>query len=115
MKEARLVDALSEGHWTVFAPTNTAFEELGDVLDAVLADVDLLTSILLFHAVDKVLFAEDLECTHLIKMASGDNSRTVCVGSDIFQKGGGNPRSDKPKIISADIGACNGVIHVIDE
>lgn len=112
---AGLDEALSEGHWTVFAPTNQAFEELGDVLDAVLADVDVLTNILLFHAVDKVLYADDLVCTHRVHMASGDDSRTVCVGSDIFQKGGDNVSSDKPKIISADIGACNGVIHVIDE
>ncbi|KAL3903803.1 MAG: hypothetical protein SGARI_005220, partial [Bacillariaceae sp.] len=72
--QAGLADALSEGEWTVFAPTNAAFSELGDALDAVLGDLDLLTSILLFHAVDKPVFAEDLRCAHLIHMVNGDDS-----------------------------------------
>lgn len=108
-------DDLSGGEWTIFAPTNEAFEKLGDALDAVLADVELLKYVLLFHAVDKVLFAEDLECTHTLGMLNGDKSRTVCMGAHIYQKGGSNPRSDMPKIINADIGSCNGVVHVIDE
>ncbi len=106
---------LSGGEWTVFAPTNQAFKELGDVLDAVLADVELLKDVLLFHAVDKILFAADLECTHTVTMVNGDRSRTVCMGDNVYQKGASNPRSDMPKIIDADVGACNGVIHVIDE
>ena len=115
LEVAGFTDDLAGGSWTIFAPTNEAFKKLGDLLDAVIADVELLKYILLFHAVDKVLFAEDLECTHKLGMLSGDDSRTVCVGADVFQKGGSNPRSDMPKIINADIGACNGVIHVIDE
>jgi uncharacterized surface protein with fasciclin (FAS1) repeats len=107
--QAGLADALSEGEWTVFAPLNSAFAELGDTLDAVLGDLDLLTSILLFHAVDKPVFAEDLRCAHLIHMANGDDSRTVCHDNgNIFQKGAGNPRNNMPKIVDADIGACNG-------
>ena len=57
-------DELSGGEWTVRAPTNEAFEKLGDTLDTVLADVEILKYVLLFHAVDKILFAADLECTH---------------------------------------------------
>lgn len=113
--KAGLADALSGGKFTVFAPTNEAFKKLGDLLDTVLADVDLLKNVLLFHAVDKILYAEDLECTHTVAMVNGDKSRTVCVGGNIYQKGGSNPRSDMPKIITADVGACNGVVHVIDE
>jgi transforming growth factor-beta-induced protein len=112
-----LGDALSgDGPWTVFAPTNAAFEALDqDLLAAVLADADLLTSVLLFHAVDKVLFAHDLECSHLVHMASGGDSRHVCTDDGVFQKGSGNPRTAMPKIVDADIGACNGVIHVVDQ
>ena len=115
LEKAEYIDELSEGEWTIFAPTNEAFKKLGDLLDAVLADVELLKYVLQFHAVDKILYAEDLACTHTLTMLNGENSRTVCRGADIYQKGGSNPRSDMPKIIDADIGACNGVVHVINE
>lgn len=113
--EAGLGEALSSGSWTVFAPTNRAFTKLGNTLDAVLADKPLLTDILLFHAVEGEVFSTDLECTARVKMANGDESRTVCRRGSVFQKGAGNPRNDMPEIISADIEACNGVIHVVDE
>ena len=113
---AGLSDALNGGKWTVFAPTNAAFAELGDTLDAVLSDPDLLTDILLFHAVgEKALKAKDLRCKKTTEMANGKDSRTVCRRGDIYQKGAGNPRSDMPKIVDTDIDACNGVIHVVDE
>ena len=42
--------ALSDGEWTIFAPTDAAFNELGEeVLSAVLADEEVLESILLFQ------------------------------------------------------------------
>lgn len=76
VQAAGLGDALSEGHWTVFAPTNEAFANLGDTLDAVLADKALLTDILLFHAVDDVVGSDDLVCNTgggngLVEMANG--------------------------------------------
>lgn len=53
--EAGLVDTLnSEGPFTVFAPTNAAFDALGaDAIASVLADKELLTSILTYHVVLK--------------------------------------------------------------
>ena len=113
---AGLTEELSTGTWTVFAPTNAAVQKLDPTFrDAVLSDPVALNNILGFHAVDHILYAEDLACTHLIRMFNGDDSRTVCKGSDVFQKGGGNPRTAMPKIIQADVGACNGVVHVINE
>ncbi len=113
VKEAKLEDALSDGHWTVFAPTNAAFSELGDLLDTVLADTKLLTDILLFHAVDDVVGSSDLVCSATVEMANGQSSRTVCEGKKIFQKGGSNPRNDMPQIIETDIETCQGFIHVV--
>ena len=52
------------------------------------------------HATDKVLFEEDLECTHLTTMANGNDSRHVCTRDGVFQKGAGNPRSDMPKMMN---------------
>ena len=81
------------------------------MLNAALADTDLLTNILLFHAVDEEVFSEDLVCTGLVGMANGQDSRTVCHGPDgdgIFQKGGSNSRDMMPEVTTADVEACNG-------
>ena len=104
---------MSEGDWTVFAPVDTAFLGFGCRLPSVLADKDLLTDILLFHAIDDVVGSDDLMCTERTEMANGQDSRTVCVGDDIFQKGGSNPRNDMPKIVQTDIETCQGYIHVV--
>jgi transforming growth factor-beta-induced protein len=120
--QAGLGSALSHGVWTVFAPTNAAFEALPEgTLDAVMADNSVLVDLLLFHVVvNKKIFAADLRCQHLLKMGNDKNSRTVCrsgKGVDgIFQKGAGNPRDVDfmPEIITTDIAACNGIIHVVD-
>merc|ERR1712168_938654 len=53
VKAAGLVDTLAgEGPFTVFAPTNTAFEKIpADTLNGLLADKDALTAVLLRHVV----------------------------------------------------------------
>ena len=113
---AELGTVLSGGEWTVFAPTDTAFGELGATLDAVVANVTLLTDILLFHAVEEVIFADDLECSSRTTMANGKETQHRCLTTgEVFQTGPSNPIDDMPRIISADIGACNGIIHVVDE
>ncbi len=48
-------------------------------------------------------------------MTNGKDSRTICKDGTTYQKGGGNSDDAKPEIISADIEACNGVIHVVSE
>ena len=55
-----LVDALSgEGPFTVFAPTDDAFDALPEgTLDAVLADANLLTSILTHHVAEGSVFLQ---------------------------------------------------------
>mmetsp|Transcript_20841 Transcript_20841/g.49484 ORF Transcript_20841/g.49484 Transcript_20841/m.49484 type:complete len:383 (+) Transcript_20841:662-1810(+) len=114
---AGLDNALDSGTWTVFAPTNEAFDALGDdVISSLENNTDSLVNILTYHAVvDEVLLSTDLNCTGPVAMANGKNSRTVCVGDDIFQKGIGNPRTDMPQILAVDITACNGVVHVVSE
>ena len=109
-----LTQTLSEGHWTVFAPTNTAFQNLDELWDVALSDIPLLKDILLFHVVDEVVEEEDLECTGLIEKANGQNSRTICRDDELFQKGGSNSRNSPPKITATDIPTCQGVIHVVD-
>jgi transforming growth factor-beta-induced protein len=110
---------LSEGNWTVFAPTNDAFDV--PALGGVIANVQVLTDILLFHTVsDVVLASSDLSCEqemggNAVGMTNGEDSFTVCVGGvPTFQAGGANLEGTLPAIIAADVPACNGLIHVVD-
>jgi uncharacterized surface protein with fasciclin (FAS1) repeats len=117
----------SNDHFTVFAPGDSAFRDiLNDHLyydDIQHCPLDVLKQILLLHVrVNDVIYKDDLEdrCGDLLRMASGDDTRTVCehhehYGKKIFQKGGGNSENGKPKIVTFNIDACNGVIHVVDQ
>ena len=113
VQAAGLVDALGTDGLTVFAPTDDAFLALGAVLDAALADLTLLTDILLFHVVAGKVASTDLVCAALVPTLNGQDSRTICSGGQIFQKGGSNPRSGAPRIVVTDIATCQGFIHVV--
>ena len=95
------------GPLTVFAPTDDAFAALpAGTLEALLADPDALASILLYHVVEGDLRAGDVVASSLIPTLNG---QAVTVGND------GGPTIDGAAILTADILASNGVIHVIDE
>lgn len=104
---------------TLFAPNDSAFEELGEVAISYLLDPDnvhLLIKLLAFHAVlDKTIYSEDLICKETIEMANGKDSRSVCRGDKFYQKGKGNSDDERPEVIEVDIETCNGVMHVISE
>jgi len=107
--------------FTFFAPTNEGFAKMEEGL-ATLTDEEALTT-LLFHVhtgTDDVLMWEDLVCTDLLLMASGDLSRTLCRSTtgviEKAQKGGGNRRyGDAAFIVDRNNMVCNGVVHVVDE
>jgi uncharacterized surface protein with fasciclin (FAS1) repeats len=109
VKAAGLADTLSGGTFTVFAPTNAAFEKLGkSTIEAVLADKKKLTAILMAHVVkDKAVMAADVVGMKGKKV----NGYTVEVdGDNVFLTNG----DKKVKVVKTDIKAKNGVIHVID-
>lgn len=109
VKAAELVDVLnSDGPFTVFAPTNAAFDKLGeDTIKAVLADKAKLTGILKAHVVKGNVMAADV-----VKM-DGQEAETLNGKFGIKVKDGkvwiGNAQ-----VIKTDIKCKNGVIHVID-
>ena len=106
--DATLGDA--DSVFTVFAPTDDAFAALGqETIDALLADLPVLTDILLYHvvagaAVDSItatsLFGE------MVEMANGDSVTIDIRDGALF--------INDSQVIIADIAATNGVIHVID-
>jgi uncharacterized surface protein with fasciclin (FAS1) repeats len=111
VEAAGLVDTLSgEGPFTVFAPTDDAFDAafaaLGITAEDLLADTDTLTSILTYHVVAGDLMAEDVLSINLLKTVNGDYAIAYLNGDAAYINGA--------QIVTTDIEASNGVIHVID-
>lgn len=107
VKAADLVETLSsEGPFTVFAPTNEAFEALGkDTLQAVLADKTKLVNILTYHVVPQKLLATEV---------LAQSSITTVQGQELMVSSSPKPMVNDAVIVATDLGADNGVIHVID-
>ena len=110
VKAAGLVETLSgEGPFTVFAPTDAAFAKLpAGTIEALLADKEKLTSILTFHVVSGKVMAGDI-----IK-ANGATPTTVNgLPLEVVVRDG-KVYVNGAQVVTADIVASNGVIHVID-
>jgi uncharacterized surface protein with fasciclin (FAS1) repeats len=114
VKAAGLAETLSgEGPFTVFAPTNEAFEQLpAGTVETLLKpeNKDQLTGVLTYHVVAGQVMAADVE-PGTVKTVNGA-SFTVSIdgGEVVITDGQGN----KSKVVKTDISASNGVIHVID-
>ncbi|MCD6659643.1 MAG: fasciclin domain-containing protein [Lentimicrobium sp.] len=114
--KANLASALqADGPFTVFAPTNDAFNALFAQLGVSgIADLDAatLTPILLNHVVSGQVKAADVATGYastLNTSAPGNNS------VKIFLNKGSDVKVEGSKVIIADIMASNGVIHAIDK
>lgn len=107
---AGLVETLTgEGPYTVFAPTDEAFEALPEgTVDELLMEEnqDQLTSILTYHVVSGAVMSGDLSDGMEAETVEGS---TVTVSID-----GDTVMVNDATVTSADIEASNGVIHVID-
>jgi uncharacterized surface protein with fasciclin (FAS1) repeats len=114
VEAAGLTETLSgEGPFTVFAPTNAAFEALpAGTVDTLLqpANKQQLTDILTYHVVPAAVMAKDVE--------PGDVTTVNGATFEIAAEDGGVTITDgeggKAKVVTTDIVASNGVIHVID-
>jgi uncharacterized surface protein with fasciclin (FAS1) repeats len=107
---ADLVQTLSgDGPFTVFAPTNAAFEALPEgVLEALLLpeNKDALTSILTYHVVaDEVTSAEVTDGD--VPTVEGSTLAVAIQDNQVVL-------NDSATVVAVDVGASNGVIHVID-
>jgi len=106
--QADLAGTLSgDGPFTVFAPTDAAFNALPDgVLDQVLADNDVLTAILLHHVHSGNALSTDLSDGMEVPTLN-DDILTVSIDGEVVM-------IDMATVTVADIIASNGVVHVID-
>jgi uncharacterized surface protein with fasciclin (FAS1) repeats len=109
IEAAGLEDELtSGGPFTLFAPTNAAFDALPEgVLDAVLADVDLLTEILLYHVASGTVRSTDLSDGQIVNTLLTGGTLTIDLTGGTVQVGGAT-------VTQADLDVTNGVVHVIN-
>lgn len=113
LQRADLVTTLQGGEYTVFAPTNAAFDAFlnGTPLDQV--PVETLTQILLNHVVGGTVRSTDLSNGYVgtaAKEATTDNAISLLVNIDSGVKLNGDV-----SVTSADIDADNGIVHVVDK
>jgi len=110
VKAVELVDALSNaGPFTVFAPTNDAFNKLpAGTVDNLLkpASKETLVDILQYHVSVGVYKTEALQDGQTIGQVNGGNIKITKKDGAIYVNG-------TAKII-ASIPAANGVVHIID-
>jgi transforming growth factor-beta-induced protein len=107
LQGAGLVETLKSGSYTVFAPTNDAFNKVpSDVLAGVLNDQATLKAVLLYHVVPGKVSAKQVMSLKSAKTAQGATISISTSGSKVLVNG--------VNVVKADVAACNGVIHIID-
>lgn len=109
IQAAGLVETLQgSGPFTVFAPTDAAFDALpAGTLEGLLADTDALRDVLTYHVAAGRFAATDVAARTSIATVNGANLPVVVDGASIL--------IDGVPVATPDIGADNGVIHVINE
>ncbi len=108
VQAANLVETLkSDGPFTVFAPTDDAFAALpAGTIEALLADIPTLSSILTYHVVADELTASEVVNLNTVPTVNGQSAQITVNGSTVM--------IDGAMITTTDILCTNGVIHVID-
>jgi uncharacterized surface protein with fasciclin (FAS1) repeats len=108
LRAANLEDTLKGvGPYTVFAPTDDAFKQLpAGTVENLLRDTPSLKQILLYHVVSGKAMARDA--------AQMESANTVSGKSIKIKKQGDQVMINDARVVTTDIEADNGVIHVID-
>lgn len=111
LNAAGLVETLKgDGPFTVFAPTDAAFEKLPrGTVEALLKpeNRDQLVAVLTYHVVPGRVTARQVARLDDATTVSGQRVAVTANHDGIF--------IDEAEVISADVRASNGIIHVIDE
>jgi len=111
VKAGDLVETLQgEGPFTVFAPTNAAFEALPKgTLESLLKpeNKDKLVQILTYHVVSGKIKSSDLKDGMMAKTVQGKDIKIKISGSKV--------NINEANVATADLMASNGVVHVIDK
>ncbi len=122
VKAADLVETLqSKGPFTVFAPTNVAFDKLPKgTVETLLKPENkkMLQSILTYHVVAGKMNAKDIAAAikngngkAMLKTVQGGTLTAWMMGKDLYIT---DENGNKAKVTIADVNQSNGVIHVVD-
>jgi uncharacterized surface protein with fasciclin (FAS1) repeats len=105
---ADLVDALAgTGPFTVFAPTDAAFAEIGlDATNIGSLPTEALADILLYHVVPARRDAASVTSVSSLTMANGGTTMIAVTQMGAF--------INDARIVQTDVAASNGIIHIID-
>jgi uncharacterized surface protein with fasciclin (FAS1) repeats len=112
--KAGLAGAVSgPGKYTVFAPTNAAFQAAGfnSIADINAASTDLISTVVKYHVLTTNVFSGDLTDGLTTASLQGGNLTINLTPARVKISSSANPASN---ITTADIVATNGVIHVLD-
>jgi len=113
LKAGQLTGALSgKGPFTVFAPTNEAFAKLPkSTLDHLLdpKNIKELDALLEYHVISgAAVHKADLKADQTVKSLEGQDV-------EIKKTASGEVLVNQAQVITADVDASNGVVHIIDE
>jgi len=105
---AGLADVLrGDGPFTVFAPTDAAFAKLpAGTVEALLADKEALTRVLTYHVVPGRVTSQAVVGLSEAETVAGIEAPIEVRSGEVYVAGA--------KVVTADVQASNGVIHVID-
>ena len=108
VQAAGLAETLAgEGPFTVFAPTDAAFAKLPEgTVEALLQDTERLTQILLYHVV-----SGEVTASEVVNLNRAETLQGQAVSIRVND---GTVMINDASVVSADVMASNGVIHVID-
>lgn len=108
LEAADLVGVLQgDGPFTVFAPTDEAFAKLpAGTLEALLSDKEALRRVLTYHVVAGTVTSDAVVGLSSAETVAGIEAPIEVKSGDVYVAGA--------KVVSADVMASNGVIHVID-
>lgn len=110
--QSGVLDAITgDGPYTIFAPTDAAFEEISAVTSG-LTD-DQISEVLKYHVLGAQVYSTDL-VDGLAPTTFNNQTITINVGSSVTISDQDSSNTDAT-VIDANINGTNGVIHVIDK
>jgi uncharacterized surface protein with fasciclin (FAS1) repeats len=97
----------SPGPFTVFAPSDDAFSKLpSGTVESLLEDIPTLRKILEYHVVSGKVMASDVVDLGTATTVLGEDLRITASGSNV--------KVNDAQVVTPDVEADNGVIHIID-
>ncbi|XP_037604666.1 periostin-like isoform X1 [Sebastes umbrosus] len=107
---AGMMDKLDQpGHYTLFAPTNEAFDKLSpDYMERIMGDKDVIAALVKYHMLTSVQCSEAIMAGSIYETEEGSNIEIGCNGDSLTVNG-------IKMVLKKDVVTTNGVIHYIDQ